>query len=338
MRIPYAALIILGAYWIPGDVLGQPANNLKPGWDAPVLDYRAVPAWPEAALGDKGIPAGPWNYWQVTSVAVENNGNVLVMHRGDDPVLEYRPNGEFIRVWGDVKFSQGKVMPMLKEYKKPDMSGYQAVYGPAGCSNCGAHQIRTDPSGNIWVVDAPGQIIYKLNPQGHTIMTLGTKGRAGKSSSSFYLPTDVAFAPNGDILVSDGYGNARIVRFSNDGKYLSEFGERGNGPSQFQLPHNLVVDATGRIYVSDRDNQRVEVFDAGGKYLSEWDHVGGASSLIMTKDQHIWTGGVLHDLEGKVIGRLPGEGSTEAHGGAVAANGDVYLGLLTGKVEKFLKR
>jgi hypothetical protein len=337
MRISHAIIFVLGVSGIPGAALCQPASSPKPGWDAPVLNYEAVPAWPKPALGDKGIPAGPWNYWQVTSVAVEKDGNILVMHRGDDPVLEYTPTGDFIRVWGDVTFSQGKVMPMLKEYRKPDISGYQAVYGPAGCSNCGAHQIRTDPSGNIWVVDAPGQVIYKLNPQGHTVMTLGTRGKAGKTATMFYLPTDVAFAANGDVLVSDGYGNPRIVRFSATGKYLGEFGERGNGPGQFQLPHNLVIDAAGRIYVSDRENQRVEVFDAGGKYLSEWDHIGGASSLVMTTDQHVWTGGVLHDLDGKVIGRLPGQGSTESHGGAVAANGDVYTGLLTGKVEKFVK-
>ena len=95
--------------------------------------------------------------------------------------------------------------------------------------------------------------------------------------------------------------------FPRTGKYLGEFGMRGNGPGQFQLPHNVVIDAKGRIYVSDRDNQRVEVFDATGKYLRQWDHVGGVSSLIMTPDQQIWTGGVLHDLDGKVIERLPGE-------------------------------
>jgi DNA-binding beta-propeller fold protein YncE len=237
-----------------------------------------------------------------------------------------------------VKFSQGKIMYVPKEDRTAAMSGYQAVYGPSGCSNCGAHEIRTDPAGNIWVVDAPGQVIYKLNPQGRTVMTLGTKGKAGLTADSFYLPTDVAFAPNGNIVVTDGYGNARVVQFSAEGKYLSQFGMRGNGPGQFQLAHNVVIDAKGRIYVSDRENQRVEVFDSKGKYLSEWDHIGGVSSLVMTRDQHVWTGGVLHDLNGKVIGRLPGEGSTESHGAAVAANGDVYLGLLSGKVEKFVKQ
>jgi DNA-binding beta-propeller fold protein YncE len=318
--------------------LCQQPDAARPGWDAPVLNYKLVPEWPKPALGDKGFPAGPWNYWQVPGVTVEQNGNVLVLHRGDDAILEYKPNGDLVGPWGDVKFSQGKIMFVPKEDRTAAMSGYQAVYGPSGCSNCGAHEIRTDPAGNIWVVDAPGQAIYKLNPQGHTILTLGTKGKAGMTVDTFYLPADVAIAPNGDIVVCDGYGNARIVRFTAQGKYLSQFGARGNGPGQFQLPHNVVIDAKGRIYVTDRDNQRVEVFDADGKYLTEWDHVGGVSSLVLTKDQQIWTGGVLHDLNGKVIGRLPGEGSTESHGAAVAATGDVYLGLLSGKVEKFVKQ
>jgi hypothetical protein len=193
---------------------GQQADRRRPGWEAPVLPYQAVPEWPRAALGDKGFPAGPWNYWQVPGVAVERNGNVLVLHRGDDPILEYKPNGDLIGPWGDVNFDHGKIMFVPHQDRTARISGYQAVYGPSGCSNCGAHQIRTDPEGNIWVVDAPGQVIYKLTAQGHTVMTLGTKGKAGMSADTFYLPTDVAFAPNGEIVVADGYGNARIVRFA----------------------------------------------------------------------------------------------------------------------------
>jgi DNA-binding beta-propeller fold protein YncE len=192
------------------------------------------------------------------------------------------------------------------------MSGYQATYGAGGCSNCGAHEIRVDPEGNVWVVDAPGQAIFKMNPQGHTVMTLGTKGKAGMTENSFYLPTDVAFAPNGEIVVSDGYGNARVVRFSHDGKYLGQFGERGNGPGQFQLPHSVVIDKQGRLYVADRDNQRVEVFDAQGKYLTEWDHVGSLSSLVMTRDQHIWAGGVLRIWTGRRWDGCPEKAPTPA--------------------------
>jgi DNA-binding beta-propeller fold protein YncE len=322
-----------GLIGLPLAALAQPAAQP----DIPVVHYKAVPEWPKAPVGDKGFPSA-WNYWQVTSVAVEKNGNILVMHRGDFPLLEYKPNGELIGPWGEVKFDTGKVMPMAQEYRKPTASYYQAVYGPAGCSNCGAHEIRVDPQGNVWAVDAPAHVIYKMNASGHVVMTLGTRGKPGMTDHNFYLPTDIAFAPNGELVVTDGYGNARVMRFSADGKLLGQFGKRGTGPGEFQLPHNVVVDARGRIYVSDRDNQRVEVFDATGKYLSEWDHVGGVSALIITPDQKIWTGGVLHDLDGKVLERLPGETSSGAHGGAVAPNGDVYLGLLSGKAEKFVRQ
>jgi len=324
---------------VSGPAFAQPAA--KP--DAPIIHYKHVAAWPTPLKGDKGLPAGPWNFIQVTSVAVKKDGNVLVMHRGDDPVLEYRPDGTLVGAFGDAKFNHGKVMPMSKEVaaksRTPQMSGYQAVYGLAGCSNCGAHEIRVDPDGNVWVVDAPSHLITKMSPQGKTLMTLGTRDKSGQNATSFYLPTDIAFAPNGELIVADGYGNARIVRFSKEGKYLGAFGSRGNGPGQFQLPHNVVVDGKGLIYVSDRETQRIEVFDGSGKFLRQWEQVGALSSLIMTPDQHIWAGGVLRDLNGKAIESLPGEGANaRAHGGAVAANGDVYIGLLTGTVEKFVRQ
>ncbi len=153
------------------------------------------------------------------------------------------------------------------------------------------------------------------------------------------MPTDIAFAPNGELVVADGYGNARIVRFTAEGKFIGQFGSRGNGPGQFQLPHNLVIDKNGLIYVSDRENRRVEIFDARGKYLREWKNAGSLSSLAMTRDQQIWAGGVLRDLDGKAIESLPGEGANaRAHGAAIAENGDVYLGLLDGTVKKFVRQ
>jgi len=336
MRVSYLVVLLCA---LPVAALGQSA----PKSDIPVIHYKAVGAWPKPLIGDKGLPAGPWNYIQVTSVAVKKDGNILVMHRGDDPILEYRPNGDLVGPFGDVKFSHGKVMPMQKDVaasgRKPDMSGYQAVYGAAGCSNCGAHEIRVDPEGNVWVVDAPSHLITKMSASGRTLMTLGTRDKRGKSATQFYLPTDIAFAPNGELIVTDGYGNDRVARFSKDGKFLGAFGTRGNGPGQFQLPHGVVVDAKGQIYVTDRDNQRIEIFDSSGKYLRQWEHVGGLSSLIMTPDQHIWTGATLRDLNGKPIETLPGGGAdSRAHGGAMAPNGDVYLGLLSGVVEKYVRQ
>ena len=129
-----------------------------------------------------------------------------------------------------------------------------------------------------------------MNAQGRVILQLGTKGVSGADSTHFNLPTDVAFATNGDIYVSDGYGGARVVKYSADGEYLLEWGKRGTGPGEFGLPHNLVADAQGRVYVTDRDNQRIQVFDSKGKFLDQWKDVGGVSTLFMTKDQRIWTG------------------------------------------------
>ncbi len=343
MRAFCVVAYVMGLTCLSGFAAAQQANGPRAGTDEPVLPgYTAVAEWPIEPLGDKGFPAGLWNYWQVSSVAVEADGNILVMHRGDYPILEYEPNGKFIGPWGHIRFSEGKVMEDARFVPPADrglgMSRYEAVYGPAGCSNCGAHSIRKDPEGNIWVIDATGDVIYKLSPRGQILMTLGQKGKPGDGPNNFYLPTDVGFAPSGDVYVSDGYGNARVVKYSPSGKFLLQWGKRGSGPGEFQLPHNVVVDAEGRVYVTDRENQRVEVFDAHGKYLTEWDHTGGVSALFISKDQTIWLGGTERDLNGKVIGRLPGEGPATAHGMAVADNGDVYLGLLSGKVEKFVKQ
>src|SRR5438093_251051 len=124
---------------------------------------------------------------------------------------------------------------------------------------CGVDSCRLDPQGNIWVVDAPGHVVYKLGPDGKETMRLGTRNVSGTDTSHFNLPTDVAFGPSGDIYVTDGYGSARVVRYSPDGKYLLQWGTRGTGAGEFGLPHNLVIDRQGRGYVTDRANQRIEV-------------------------------------------------------------------------------
>jgi len=302
--------------------------------DVPILPYKLM-EWPTPPTSAAGVPAGPWNFIQVASVAVTARGSVLVLHRGAHPIMEFESNGRFVRSWGDGMFSEGKVGAIPEANWTIDKSHYSAVYGPAGCSSCGAHSVRVDPQGNIWVIDAPGHVVYKMNPDGKEIMRLGTRGAAGTGPGNFNLPTDVGFAANGDVYVSDGYGGARVVKYSPDGKYLLQWGSRGKGPSEFGLPHNLVIDARGRVYVTDRDNQRIEVFDSSGNFLTQWTGTGGISGLAITEDQRIWTGGVLRDLEGTVLGKLPG--TTGAHGVAVTHSGDVYIAQLSGVVQKFVK-
>ena len=319
------------------DVLLGQQRNVPNGSDVPDLGYKLVQDWPTPARNSAGAPGGLWNLIQVPGVAVDARGHVLVLHRGAHPILEFESDGKFVRSWGDGMFSEGKVVAVAQSDRAPGASGYSAVYGPAGCDSCGAHSVRVDLEGNIWVVDAPAHVIYKMNAHRKIIMQLGRKGVSGMGRNTFNLPTDVAFAPTGEVYVSDGYGNPRVVKYSREGKYLLQWGSRGSGPGEFQLPHNVAVDARGRVYVTDRDNRRIEVFDSNGKFLDQWPEIGGVSALRITKDRRIWTDGVLRELDGKVVGRLPADrGGT--HGIAVSDSGDVYVGQLTGVVQKFVNR
>ena len=306
--------------------LGQRGN-------VPNLGYAEVPEWPVQATSAAGTPAA-WNFGQVTAVATDARGYILVLHRGADPIMAFNNGGQFVRSWGDGMISEGKVVALAPGDRVAGESGYTAVYGPAGCYSCGAHSVRVDPEGHVWVVDAGGHVVYKMDQEGRLIMQLGTRGVSGASVNTFDLPTDVAFAHNGDIYVSDGYGNARVVKYSRDGRYLLHWGTRGTGPGEFDLPHNLVVDAQGRVYVTDRDNQRIQVFDSDGRFLDQWADTGGISSLLMTKDQHIWAGGVLRSLKGEILGRLPGAGG--GHGTTVTEAGEVFLAQMNEGVQKFV--
>jgi DNA-binding beta-propeller fold protein YncE len=295
--------------------------------------YKLV-EWPASPKSAAGFDA-PWNFIQVSSVAISPKGTVLVLHRGAHPLLEFDTSGKLIRSWDGLTISEGKVAGIPKENWAPDRSRYSAVYGPAGCTACGAHSVRVDAQGNIWVVDATAHVIYKLSGDGKEIMRLGTKGTSGASRTTFNLPTDIAFAANGDLYVTDGYGGARVVKFSRDGKYLLEWGKRGTGPGEFGLPHNVVVDAKGLVYVTDRDNQRIQIFDANGKFLREWTGTGGVSGLAMTGDGRIITGNVVRDLNGNVVAKLADAAS--AHGAAIDAAGNIYLAQLSGIVQKLVK-
>ena len=304
---------------------------------AQVVEYTEVDGWPDPATSAAGTPAA-WNFGQVSGVATSANGYILVLHRGAQPIMLFDRGGRFVRAWGDGLFSNGKVGGIAPGDRVAGQSSYTAVYGPAGCHACGAHAVRVDPDGNIWVVDAPGHVVYKMNPQGRVLMELGSKGVSGRSRNTFNLPTDVGFAPNGDLYVSDGYGNARVVKYTADGQYLLEWGSRGPGPGEFGLPHNLVVDAAGRVYVTDRDNQRVQVFTSDGAFLAEWADIGGNSALLMTgtiDEQQIWTGGTLRNLDGEAVATLPG--GNGGHGMTQTPDGDVFVAQLAGRVQKFVR-
>ena len=293
--------------------------------------FREV-QWPLPSTTAAGTPS-PWHFGEVVAVATTSRGTILVFHRGALPIMEFDVSGNFIRSLGGVTISGGKVTGIDPENRAPGGSGYTAVYGPAACYSCGAHSIRVDQASHIWIVDATAHAVYKTDSDGNVLLQLGEVGASGTDDGHFNLPTDVAFGPDGAIYVSDGYAGARIVKFSNEGEFLLDWGSRGTGPGEFGLPHNLVVDGEGRVYVTDRDNQRIQVFDSNGNFLEEWAGVGGISTLYMTADQQIWGGGVLRNLDGTVAARLPG--NVGGHGTTVAPDGSVFVAQLSGVVQKF---
>ena len=215
------------------------------------VDYAVDAKWPQRK--------DDMQWGHVPGIAVDAQDNVYVFTRAKHPVQVFDKNGKFLRSWG----------------KDIGMS----------------HHIKVDHEGNIWIADVGHHVVQKYTPDGKLLMTLGTKGDAGRDKTHFYMPTDMAVAPNGDIYVSDGYGNARIVHFNKEGEFINEWGHLGHGPGEFSTPHAIAMDSKGRIYVADRNNVRVQVFDVKGKFLEEWRNLIVPWGFHVTKDDHIWVCG-----------------------------------------------
>jgi peptidylamidoglycolate lyase len=132
------------------------------------------------------------------------------------------------------------------------------------------HGLTIDAHDNVWLTDVALQQVYKFSPEGELLLTLGERGEVGNDERHFDRPTAVAVAGDGSFYVSDGYKNSRVIKFSADGKFLFQWGTKGTGPGQFDLPHWVALDSAGRVYVADRENQRIQVFDSTGHYLAQW--------------------------------------------------------------------
>ncbi len=160
------------------------------------------------------------------------------------------------------------------------------------------HGIDVDDDGNVWVADASGNEegtkghqVIKFSPQGEVLMRLGTAGVAGRTRDTLDQPNDVIVAPNGNIFVADGHpaaGNNRIVKYAPDGTYLMEWGETGSEPGQFRTPHALAFDSEGLLYVGDRSNRRIQVFDQDGTFMRDYYHVGRASGITIDEFDRLY--------------------------------------------------
>ena len=263
-----------------------------------------------------------WKLGSVSWIAVDRNGLIYLLQRSKnaDAILVVDRSGRVLRSWGKGMFTK-------------------------------AHALRIDPQGNVWTTDAATSKVYKFTPQGRKLLEIAVDRRPSVCMDQQIVPeseratgpndfcgtTDVAFAANGHVLVSDGYANNRILEYSAEGIRLKEWGSAGTGPGQFRLPHSIRIDDKGIIYVADRENGRVQRFDLTGKYLGEWRNLGRVYSLDISGDI-MWlvtqplelpnTGpGWLLKLDratGKVLGYADVNG---VHGMVALENGELIIGL-----------
>jgi hypothetical protein len=209
-----------------------------------------------------------------------------------------------------------------------------------------------DPEKSVWIVDRDNSQIFKFSHDGKKLlMTLGEKGVIKSDDTHFGRPADIGFLPDGSFLVADGYDNTRIIKFDKNGKRLATWGTKGNGPGQFKVQvHDVAVDQRGRIYVGDRGNDRVQIFDADGKYLDEWDNISRPSFIWVTKDGYVWVVAgtdnriAKYDMGGKLLTSWGVYGVTQGkfddpHDLSVDAAGNLYVSMWSLKkigLEKFV--
>ena len=212
------------------------------------------------------VPNG-WSFREVAGVATDSRSRVYVFSRSEHPMMVFDGEGEFVASWGEGVFTK-------------------------------AHNVRVSPDGFVFCSDLLDHAVRKFTPEGKLLMTLGTAnvpsdtGGDGKnpkikrSAGPFNGPTDIAFTPSGEIFISDGYANARIHKFSADGELIESWGAPGGGRGEFNLPHGVLI-VDGTLYVADRENNRIQVFDVKGKFLSEWTDFAGPTGVSLRPDGNL---------------------------------------------------
>jgi len=247
------ALLAQGVGQVDKQAQAKAAADLRARIEAtPTLPFDAVRFTVQA-------PAVRWKPGLVSWLAIDGNGTIYELRRGEegDPVLALDREGKLLRSWGK------------GDYKIP-------------------HSIRIDPAGNVWTVDAGSSIVVKYSPLGKKLMTI-TVGEQPETGSAFNGTTDIAFAPNGHLFITDGYGNARVLEYTPDGERVKQWGTRGSGPGEFRLPHAIQIDEEGTIFVADRENGRIQEFSLDGKFLGEISHLGRIYSLKLVGNV-LWAG------------------------------------------------
>jgi len=259
-------------------------------------------------------------------VHVLDNGNLLVLNRGTQPFLEFDAAGKLLR-----------------------------AFGPEGVF-ARVHGFDVDKDGNIWVSDFFGHTVRKFDRNGNELLVLGTHGTAGEwneqaGTQLFNQPNETALDSQGNVYVVQGHvaGEPRVLKFTADGKFIKQWGERGTGPGQFAVAHGIQIDANDNIYVADRENMRIEIFDTEGNYKSEWKYDAMVCGIYLHDDGHMYfttgfDGEVAKaDMEGKLLGSLGSPGRDngqfgEAHYLVLDQDDNIYVADVVRRlVQKYAK-
>ena len=279
--------------------------------------YRVVEDWAK-------LPDG-WEFRDVAAVAVDSTDTVYVFNRGEHPMMVFDREGNFLRSWGEDLFTR-------------------------------AHGIHVGPDDALYCTDDGDHTVRKCTTDGKVLLEIGIPGTPAPfmSGEPFHRCTHTALSPDGHLFVSDGYGNARVHKYTPDGKLVHSWGEPGADAGQFNVVHNIVADDEGWIYVADRENHRVQVFDTNGKYETQWKNLHRPCGLYMPRGKcpHCFIGELGPGMainrgipnlgprlsivtnEGKLVARLGGEDGPglesgkflAPHGLAIDSNGDIYVG------------
>jgi hypothetical protein len=295
------------------------------------IGYEVDPAWPQK-------PA-TFEKAAMPGIAVDERDQIWVFMRGNPAVQVYDTQGRLIRSWNG---GIGK-----------------------------AHYLKFDGEGNVWTADVGRHVVQKFTPEGKLLLTLGTGGVPGCDESHFNLPTDVIVAPNGDVFITDGYGNNRVVHFDRTGKFVKAWGKLGTKPGEFSLPHSIAIDSKQRLYVADRNNARVQIFQMDGSFITEWRNLLVPWGITILKTDEIWICGsapmrwpkekapfgyppkdqliMRFDTDGRVqqlwtLPKGPDEGGTKQgevswlHGIGIDSKGNLYVGDIKGmRAQKFIR-
>ena len=265
------------------------------------------------------MPEG-MKFGRVSAVTTDNDGNVYVFKRDarTDQLVVFSPQGKFLRSWGKGMFTR-------------------------------PHGLRIDRDQNVWALDDAGHQVHKFSRDGKLLQSWGVKDKPGNDAKTFNRPTDIAWDSQGNAYISDGYGNRRVVKLDKGGNFVMTWGTEGAGPGQFRLPHSIAVDSKDRVYVSDRENNRIQIFDTGGKLLRTWTHLGCTQGMFIGPKDDMWiithrnnSENITYDtLAGQLMkidvesGKIIGSMESPGHMLTATPNGVVYVASLTGNVFKW---